>query len=209
MLEILLRDPNNTQAVVAVIGLFISVFTILLLVLNAAFMGWQSWSLRTTIIDGRTREERELRAYVHIEKIGVEVPITKAQAILEIRNFGRLPSKGISVRCKTEFLPQDANPSISMDVIPQTIGAIGPGSTWNCISETESTITVDQLRDWKAKTMKVFTYGRIDYRDSFSPSRITFFQFSCGNDSYTMTFPNGVKKAAMNITDNPGKNDST
>jgi hypothetical protein len=129
--------------------------------------------------------ERQLRAYVDISDIGINVTTVpggndaKLIGVLVIKNFGATPSNNIEISARTIFwkypLGSISLPDRSKNPIVTARFAPGQERKVNVPME-ESAITAEQRAAWEKETIAAYFYGTVKYDDVFDRTCTIYFK---------------------------------
>jgi hypothetical protein len=125
------------------------------------------------ITDGRQSSERQLRAYVSIDKASVAAIGHTLRAVIELRNSGQTPAHDLTTRTRVSthaagevFIP----PPLGDAELSKMI--VGPGTIVSPESELEipadNTAVLTALQNG---TAVIYVFGRTEYRDVFDKPR--------------------------------------
>jgi hypothetical protein len=120
--------------------------------------------------------ERQLRAYLTVKKVTTVVSQNRVAAVLEVTNNGQTPADNFSpsLHCG---VTDNTNFDFPMPEIPlRSVGPIGPGDIANPRVQLKLTEEdyFTQLMDGR---LKLYVFGRLDYRDCFNKDRFVNFRF--------------------------------
>lgn len=128
--------------------------------------------------------ERQLRAYVDISDIGINVITVpggndaQLVGVLVIRNFGATPSNDIQISARTIFgkypLGSISLPARSKNPIVTARFAPGQERKVNVPME-ELAITAEQRAGWEKETIAAYFYGTVKYNDVFERTCTIYF----------------------------------
>jgi hypothetical protein len=140
----------------------------------------QTRRLRETLVQMRESEERQLRAYVSIERGRLDYPQEVGNltptAKLIIKNFGQTPAYEVCFETFLGIFELPSSPEPPTLAGRRTQLTLGPGATTSVVV----IYPVDPTDAWKRQIRQelaaVFVVGLITYRDAFGKARRTPFQ---------------------------------
>ena len=130
---------------------------------------------------GEKHSERQLRAYVLVEKGGVgnfiagEVPYAKVR----FRNSGQTPASQISVMITMDLckFPRPNFEPFSGDDSRRSRGPIGPETKFTIPVALKRTIDLEERAKVVCGDKAIYVFGRVDYMDVFERKQWTTFRF--------------------------------
>jgi hypothetical protein len=143
---------------------------------------FQYRALKKTIFVQRDSSERQLRAYVHVDTLSIEMAYQDfpPEVVMMFKNSGQTPA--YAVTCRAEFIMGPPHPQANYFPVDTTIPAISkapipPGGTAAQTSNTKHPLTTDEALAIKSGQAALYYYGIIDYKDAFEKPRRTRFRY--------------------------------
>lgn len=133
------------------------------------------------IRDSRKSSERQLRAYVYIEKTRIEKGPKEWKVKFTIKNFGQTPAH--RVRIKYDILTVDWNEAGTAVPVPSepslALGSMGPVTDFYDLYGSAENATLDEVTDG---TKAIYLNGVITYDSVFELGLQSPFRYYVGGD---------------------------
>jgi hypothetical protein len=160
---------------------FVALFTAGLFVAT-----WFLWLATKGLVKGADENaERQLRAYVYVEKTNLTFENEVWNHSFQMKNFGQTPAHNVSVISRSEVVDwNDGHPAIPNPTETDILGSMAPQGDF---IESESTIngsaTIAELND---QTKAIYLVGTITYSTVFGDAVCTtnFRYYAGGNMAY-------------------------
>ena len=147
------------------------------------------WETRRTIAHARRSAEHQLRAYVFVHDIQMEMTANKApkptgRVSFDYRNSGQTPAKDVRIAAHVIRIPRGNQFDFRQWGEFKTMGAIGPGD-----ERGDDMFPLDWGDQYDPRIItedgswEIHLFGRIEYADEFSNNRLTEFHSYIGGDA--------------------------
>ncbi len=155
---------------------FVALFT--------AFLFFATWALykatRNLVLGADRTAERQLRAYIYVEKTDLSYVNGAWKHSYRIKNFGQTPAHKVKLTSRTQAVDWNGgSPSIPQPTNVENLGSMAPnGDFFDNENKIYGSATEAELR---SGTKIVFLVGKITYLTVFnSTERFTDFQYYVG-----------------------------
>jgi hypothetical protein len=126
--------------------------------------------------------QRQLRAYVYIEKTNFKITGSTWKITFRIRNFGQTPAHNVTLRsaaCAVDW--NGGNPEIPVPANSEPLGSMAPSGDF---FDNESAIENISVDDVGNGNKAIYLVGTIEYDTIFdAPRRTTAFRYYIGGDA--------------------------
>ena len=141
------------------------------------------WSTRSLVMGADKTAERQLRAYIYIEKTNLTCKGDNWELSYRIKNFGQTPAHNVIVRTGTAVVDWNGGqPSIPAPSKTDRLGSMGPqGDVFEIVSEIGETVSATR-QGLEAKTKAILIAGTIEYATVFGRPHRTDFRYYVGGD---------------------------
>jgi hypothetical protein len=141
------------------------------------FLQWRMmWRAKDTT-------ERQLRAYVFVDKAEIHSLESVPGIRVIIKNFGQTPASGYSRSFSAEWVDTSNQlPPLSLYSSPdlQTESAVAPGGSITLAAGLSRAFTADEWTELRGGTKLMYISGEIRYTDAFGEERSTPFRYIFG-----------------------------
>lgn len=166
-----------------VVGIFTgALFAATLALCVVSFFQWRELhktdeTLRDTLKASKESSERQLRAYVFIEKADLTLQDRTVSVVLYGKNSGQTPAYKLTsaliltIGPAGEVFTPPANPNVDGPPLP---AVVGPGGTFEPRHRME--LVPENVPHFQSGRAVIYAWGQIDYRDAFDQSRYVKFR---------------------------------
>ncbi|HEX4301239.1 MAG TPA: hypothetical protein VHZ78_00490 [Rhizomicrobium sp.] len=135
---------------------------------------------REAIDESKRSSERQLRAYVFVDTCSLQKDVNDGESPweihLQIKNYGLTPTSNIRIvaqRNVSDIVGDDPEYPLAISAQPIAYAPIPPGHFFT----VRAPIMTPAQRSTAAQNgQRVYTWGRVDYRDAFGKERWLMFQ---------------------------------
>jgi len=164
------------------LSLLIATATALILAVQFIAFAVQAQQLKRSVDSAELTAQRQLRAYVSIERHTLDAPALAHQPLtarVVIKNFGQTPAYKLT--CAAHIIVAKAfEAATSAPSLAPAVGTLGPGAQFHVMATLPGGLNLGQLLDLQKGDTTLFIDGLIRYLDIFNRERWTSFRVQSG-----------------------------
>ncbi|NOG71540.1 hypothetical protein [Roseicella sp. DB1501] len=177
------------QTVLAGVGTVALFWTLLLTRRSVKEAGRSADAAAAAVQAADRTAEKQLRAYVGIERITIYNVVAGRQPTVEIEitNFGQTPARRLTAWTEIEVLAFNEVNFLVNDTKESPRQTLQPTAKITIESKKDDTLTKTELENISSNFQKTYCFGRIQYWDVFDVERNVIFRHETINNSAPVT----------------------